>query len=77
MNQTSTDPCDEYEHGKICCDTTEDLHRFKENGILKELPNGGSVIQIYPNTTRFMIPPYLKKKPYWLWTEEELVWRNM
>ena len=78
MNHTYTDPCDQYKYGKLCCDTNKDLDRLKESEIIKELPHGGGrVIKATSGSIPFHIPPYLKYRPYWLWTAEERIWLNM
>ena len=78
VNHTYDDPCTEHLFGKLCCESNNDLNRLKDNGLLKELPRGGgSVIIANSSSMPFLIPPYLKTRPYWLWTPEERIWLNM
>ena len=64
-------------YGKICCDSTNDVHRLKSHGILKELPTGGSIIEANSSSIAFRIPPSLKTTPFWFWTPEDTVWLNI
>ena len=77
-NHNYNDPCDPYGFGKLCCENNQDLSPLKEDGILKELPRGGgSIIVANSSSIPFLIPPYLKRRPYWLWTTEERLGLNM
>ena len=54
----------------------EGLRRLKEEGILKEHPTGGHVIESNPKNLDFSFPLSLKDKPINLWNEEDRIWLN-
>ena len=68
-------PCDGVE--KICCSSTDDLYQLKDEGILKELPNGGSVIEVDQRSKPFKLPHTLKNLPQKSWTKRDKIWFNM
>ena len=68
-------PCDGVE--KICCSSTDDLNQLKNDGILKELPNGGSVIEVDQRSKPFKLPQTLKDLPQKSWTKRDKIWFNM
>ena len=54
----------------------EGLRRLKEEGILKEHPTGGHIIESTPENLNFSFPLNLKDKPIDLWNEEDRIWLN-
>ena len=54
----------------------EGLRRLKEEGILKEHPTGGHVIESSPENLNFSFPLNLNDKPIDLWNEEDRIWLN-
>ena len=54
----------------------EGLRRLKEEGILKEHPKGGHVIESSPKNLDFSFPLSLKDKPINLWNDEDRIWLN-
>ena len=54
----------------------EGLKRLKEEGVLKEHPTGGYVIESTPKNLNFSFPLKLKDKPVDLWNEEDRLWLN-
>ena len=69
------DPCDGVEN--LCCSSTDDLYQLKNNGILKELPSGGSVIEVDLRSKPFKLPKTLKNLPQKSWTTKDKIWFNM
>ena len=56
--------------------TQEGLSRLKDEGILKEHPTGGYVIESTPKNLNFSFPLTLKNKAINLWSKEDNVWLN-
>ena len=56
--------------------TQEGLSRLKEDGILKEHPTGGYIIESTPKNLNFSFPLSLKDKAINLWSKEDSVWLN-
>ena len=54
----------------------EGLRRLEEEGILKEHPTGGHVIESTPENLNFSFPLNLKDKPIDLWSDEDRIWLN-
>ena len=57
---------------------TEAIGALKHNGIIKEHPTGGHIIESF-NANRsllFTLPSVLKNRPLQLWTEEDRLWLN-
>ena len=75
VEETFINPC----HGiqKYCCESSEDLYRLKNRGILKELPNGGYAIEVNSQSTHFRLPSRLKNRQLSNWPKEDKVWLNM
>ena len=69
------DPCDGVK--LPCCSSTDDLHLLKNSGILKELPGGGSIIEVDSRSDPFILPKILKTLPWKSWTTKDKVWFNM
>ena len=56
---------------------TEAVDRLKSNGIVKEHPTGGHIVESSPrDSIHFTLPTVLKKRPLELWTEEDRLWLN-
>ena len=59
-----------------CTSTSHGLHHLKENGILKEQPDGSHKIISSPNMLPFLIPPHLKHIAISKWETQDQIWLN-
>ena len=68
------DPCDKRLVDSLCCTSSNDISYLKGLGIVKDLPEGGSIIESN-RRLRFRLPEIQNGTA--LRTEEGQIWLNM
>ena len=54
----------------------EGIRLLKENGLIKEQPTGGYVIELTGKSVQLALPEHLREMPLELWNHEDRLWLN-